>query len=785
MNRDCEYLFYTREAADWNEALPLGNGSLGAMVFGSPDGERIPLNHDTLWSGRPGNRINRKVKDTLPKTVRLIRDGKYADAEKILQSGLEMIRTNSFLPAGELKILFGNEDRASQYSRDLDLSTACASVKYVKKAVEYRREMFVSHPDRVLAVRFAASEKKKISFTAYLTSPLPFRVKPDQGTLLFEADMPAESGSSYFRMRDAEGHTGISYAIRLAVQTQGGTVTLFDNMLTADQADSAELYLAVETGFRDYQTPPEATGIDCAAETGRIICAALEKGCDVLRERHVRDYQALYQRSILILPETDTPHLATDERLKSAMEQEAGFSPALAALVYNFGRYLTIACSRPGSQAANLQGIWNPLILPPWNSNYTTNINLEMNYWPTETVSLPECTEPLFRFIFDAAEQGRETAREMYGLPGWCIHHNSDLWRFTGAAGGNCRWGFWPVCGAWLCRHLAEHFRFSGDVEFLKKVYLVMRGQAEFLLGLLQEYRGCLTTIPSTSPENGFLEPGTGRKATVAFGSQMDISLIRELFENCLALADEAGYGSDPVLDRIREALPKLQKPRIGKHGELLEYGEEFEEEEIDHRHLSHLYGAYPGREFTPDRDPEFYRACIRSLERRGALSTGWAMGWRAALWARFRDPGKFSLILKNFLRPVTEVVKMSSPNGGGVYNNLFDAHPPFQIDGNFGVTAAIAEALMQFHRVNKDGLPVIEVLPTLPAEWSAGSVTGLRAYGGLTVDLDWDPETVHVTFLAARQIRFEFQGRIIALPPGGSASVRGAAKVADSNRKR
>ena len=768
MNRRCEYLCYDAPAADWNEALPLGNGSIGAMIFGDPDGEKIALNHDTLWSGRPNNRMNPAVKEALPETVRLIENGKYRDAESRLQQSLGMLRTNSYLPAGNLHILFGNEGRAADFVRDLDLSTACAKVKYVKNSVTYEREMFVSYPDKVLAVKMASSGRNKISFSAYFSSDLPFRTMEDHGTLLFLANMPAGSGSCYFRWCDEEGQAGVSYAMRLGISVRGGSLQFRDNMLLVDHADGAELFLSIETDFLDYRTEPENSGIDCVAATEKILASALEKGYDALRVSHLEDYQKLYRRSVLLLPETDPEHVSVRARLDHALTQE-NVSPSLAALIYNYGRYLTIACSRPGTQAANLQGIWNPLILPPWNSNYTTNINLEMNYWHAETVNLPECAEPLFRFIFEVAEQGRETAEKMYGLPGWCLHHNSDLWRFTGAAGGCCRWAFWPVCGAWLCRHLAEHCRFSGDAGFLKKAYPVMLSQAEFLLGMLREFHGSFTTMPSTSPENGFIDPETGKSATVAYGSQMDMSLIRELFENCMEFAPAAGYGNDPLLKRLEEALPKLQKPKIGKDGQLLEYGGDFGEEEIRHRHLSHLYGAYPGTEFTPDRSPELYRACIRSLERRGDLSTGWAMGWRAALWARFRDPQKFALILKNFLRPIMRVMNTGDTAGGGVYYNLFDAHPPFQIDGNFGVTAAIAEALLQFHRKNGAGLPLLELLPTLPENWVCGTVTGLRTCFGLVVDLSWDHETLHAGFRAERQVRFECCGEILSMDAGKS----------------
>ena len=762
--QNCEFLWYDKPAANWNEALPLGNGSLGAMVFGGIAEERLSFNLDTLWSGRPEQTVNPALKNALEPARKLIRAGKYHEATEFLDKNTGNYDSASYIPAGDVIINTDIQGQIQTYSRSLDLQSACAVTDMqTDNDLHISRECFVSFPDKVFVMEIKSRGQVKLNFSCHLSCETAGKISvPDTNSLLFEGAMPIFNRYGKTIWQDDEGRTGICYAMQLSVFPSGGTLRTENEKICISNADSALVLVTIVSNFKNYKTAPEDSDINCAAVAVKYISNAVKIGSSKLRERHIEDYSKLYCRSILHLPETENKAFTIPERLFSSWKQKETFSPALAALAYNCGRYLLICCSRPGTQAANLQGIWNDQIGAPWGCNYTVNINTEMNYWHAETANLAECAEPLFDLIFDLAEKGKIAAKEIYGLDGWCLHHNTDIWRFCANASGKSRWSLWPMGGAWFCRHLAEHIRYSNDKSFLEKAFPVILEQAKFLTGLLQKHNDRLTTIPSTSPENNFLDPETKQISAVAYGAQMDISLIREVLENVMEFSAEFPDTDKDFIQKIPDILAQLQLPKIGKYGELLEYGEEFEEENIHHRHLSHLYGAYPGTEFTPDKNPEFYQACIKSLERRGDISTGWAMGWRAALWARFRDPQKLLTVLKHFFHPVG--TEFDDWQGGGIYLNFLDAHPPFQIDGNFGITAALAEVFLQAHRTNQTGLPVIELFPCLPSNWICGSINGLRTPCGLEIDLSWQNNKAAVAILAKRDVRFECRGELFHL---------------------
>lgn len=730
-------LCYHEEAPYWEAALPLGNGRLGAMVYGGAEQEILALNEDTLWSGLPENRYSPEIYRALPEARRLIAERKFSEADAFISAHMGDHDSQSYLPAGDLKLHFRLPGPVTDYRRELDLSTALFSMRFTAGGAAFRREAFASFPAQAIVYRMDAETPGTLNFEAELVSQIHGKSSSVDGDIVFDGECPVYDRRDEVIWKDEQGRTGIRYRMRLRALVKGGSAASENGVLKIEGADSVTLLLAIRSNFKDWKTMPEESGIDWKASVAADLDQAEALSFEALKQHHIADYQALAGRSVLQFPEEPGDKLPLPERLAAEQNREL-FSPSLAALLYNFGRYLMIASSRPGTQATNLQGIWNALLLPPWGCNYTTNINTEMNYWPAENTNLAECAEPLFAFLRDLSVKGRDAARELYHLPGWCLHHNSDLWRYCSTATGRAQWLFWPVCGGWLCRHAMDHYRYSKDREFLARFEPILRGAAEFFLAFLQDHNGVLETCPSTSPENNFIDPATGKRAAAASGSIMDMSIIRETFESLLECAKELD-SEDELTGKIRAALPKLRKPSIGSAGQLLEYGEDFQESEIHHRHVSHLYGVYPGSEFTPEHNREYYDAARVSLERRGDLSTGWAMGWRVALWARFLDGDHACRVIRNLLKPVFPKEAPNYVDGGGVYPNLFDAHPPFQIDGNFGVTAAIGELFVQSHKRTAEGAVIVELFPALPSNWTSGNITGLRAQGDLTIDLTWN----------------------------------------------
>ncbi len=760
-------LWYGEPAKKWDEALPVGSGRLGAMVFGGVAQERIQFNEDTLWTGKPHNYDRPGAIDHLNEIRQLVFAGKDEEAGKVVRAGFlsDPVRQKAYQPFGDIRLSFAGHDGAKQYRRQLDLDTAVATTQYEVDGVTFTREVFASHPANAIVTRISASKPGQVSFRLKLDSPHKesHSRKVDDSTLALNG-----------QVRDVvpPNEMGMRFEARLKVSTTGGKSAIADDEATVEGANDATLILVAATSFKTFQDDTADPAARCADMLKTVDAGSY----DALRSAHVADHQALFRRVTLDLGQTDRASDNTAARLvrvkrvgnPSGNPKDAASpatlspeglesDPALAALFFQFGRYMLIASSRPGDQAANLQGVWNESLNPPWESKYTTNINLEMNYWPAETTNLSECAEPLFDLVTDLQTSGGLTAKEQYGARGWVLHHNTDLWR--GTAPINNVDGVWPTGAAWLCYHLWEHYLFTKDKDFLeKRAYPAMRGAAVFFLDYLikDPKTGFLVTNPSISPEQGKL----------CAGPAMDMQLIRALFDSTIEATKTLNTDAD-FASQLADVRKQLAPDKIGQHGQLQEWQEDIDAPNNNHRHMSPLWGMFPGAQFTPEM-PDLFNAAKVLLKWRGDGSTGWSFSWRIPLWARAHD-GDFA-----YRQLSLQLAKRT-------LSNLFDLCGPYQADGNFGAAAGVAEMLLQSHRrvpgPSGTQTNLIELLPALPAAWSHGSVTGLCARGGFVVDMTWDKGALTRAVVHSRlggPCRLAYADRTIDLntQPGGTSTL-------------
>jgi len=745
-------LWYGQPAAYFEESLPLGNGTMGAAVFGGVDSDRIYLNDATLWSGGPVNAtMNPEAHKTLPAVRQALASENYRLADS-LNRKLQGSWSQSFAPLGTLLMESKHTGAPEKYHRELDISGAAARVQYEVQGLKFFREYFISRPDKIMLIKLSSNQRGALNFTIHFESQLRHRMSSSQRILQASGYAPVRALPSYLGDRPNavvfEKGKGTRFTLLARIRNTDGEVVATDSTLILRGGTEAEVFVAEATSFNGFDRDPATAGLNDEAIAHDQLTGAFSKPYSLLKQAHLSDYQDLFNRVSLNLGKTSAPELPTNERLKRYAEGREDKN--LEVLYFQYGRYLLISSSRTPDVPANLQGIWNPYLRPPWSSNYTTNINAEENYWLAENANLSEMHLPLLGFIRNVSQTGAITARTFYGVNGWAECHNSGIWAMSNPVGdfghGDPMWANWNMGGAWLSTHLWEHYSFTQDRTFLKnEAYEIMKGAAQFCLEwLVEDKEGKLITSPSTSPENKYVTPD-GYHGETLYGGTADLAMIRECFRNTIQAATLLNTDAD-FRGQLEQALGRLHPYKIGKSGNLQEWYHDWRDEDPQHRHQSHLFGLFPGHHITPYDTPELAQACRKTLEIKGDESTGWSKAWRINLWARLGDGNHAYKMYRELLKYVDpDGLRTNYSGGGGTYPNLFDAHPPFQIDGNFGGAASVIEMLMQ------SGEKEIRLLPALPDAWDSGSVSGICARGGFEVSMKWKHKTLKQVSVTAK----------------------------------